>query len=86
MEIKLLSKKEDGTSKFLISGTSVSILNMYRRLIVNKVPTMAIDTVEIIENSSALYDDMLAHRLGLVVLKTDLDACFIKDNQRYTLF
>ena len=85
MEIKLLSKKEDGTSKFLISGTSVSILNMYRRLIVNKVPTMAIDTVEIIENSSALYDDMLAHRLGLVVLKTDLDACFIKDNQRYTV-
>ncbi len=85
MEIKLLSKKEDGTSKFLMTGTSAHILNMYRRLIVNKVPSMAIDTVEIIENSSALYDDMLAHRLGLIALKTDLDVCFIKDNKKYSV-
>ena len=85
MEIKLLSKKEDGTSKFLITNTSFQILNMYRRLIVNKVPTMAVDTVEINENSSALYDDMLAHRLGLLALKTDLDVCFMKDNKKYSV-
>jgi DNA-directed RNA polymerase subunit D len=38
----------------------------------SEVPTMAIDEVEITKNDSAMYDEILAHRLGLVPLKTDL--------------
>jgi DNA-directed RNA polymerase subunit D len=34
---------------------------------------MAIDDVIMIENSSAMSDEMLAHRLGMVPLTTDLD-------------
>ena len=46
--------------------------NTLRRLILSEVPIMAIELCEISKNGSALYDEMLAHRLGLVPLTTDL--------------
>lgn len=49
---------------------SETIANAIRRS-VSEVPTLAIDEVEIVKNDSALYDEMLAHRLGLVALKTE---------------
>lgn len=57
-----------------IEGVSPVIINALRRMIISSVPTMAIDEVEIRKNSSAMYDEMLAHRLGLLVLKTDLNS------------
>ncbi|MBI2631612.1 hypothetical protein HYW75_01260 [Candidatus Pacearchaeota archaeon] len=46
------------------------LLNSIRRSL-SEIPTLAIDDVEIFKNDSALYDEVLAHRLGLVVLKTE---------------
>lgn len=46
--------------------------NALRRICLNGVPVFAIDTVDIIENSSALADEALAHRLALIPIKTDL--------------
>jgi len=50
-------------------AVSESLANAIRRS-VEEVPTLAIDEVEIFKNDSALYDEFLAHRMGLVPLKT----------------
>ena len=73
MQISLVEKNKDKTKiSFLIKGIHYTYANALRRIIINKVPTMAIENVEIRKNSSALYDEMVAHRLGLIVLKTNL--------------
>jgi DNA-directed RNA polymerase subunit D len=46
------------------------LANALRRSI-SEVQTLAIEDVEIFKNDSALYDEVLAHRLGLIPLKTE---------------
>jgi len=71
MKLKLLNKKKVRMS-FEINDADVGYVNTLRRIFMKGVPTMAISTVEFKQNSSALYDEIIAHRLGLVALKTDL--------------
>lgn len=73
MNIQLLDKSKDGMKmSFLIRGTTPAFVNILRRAILEEVPTMAIEDVEFSKNSSVLYDEIIAHRLGLIPLKTDL--------------
>ncbi len=59
-------------SERLILRTEMNytLLNSLRRS-VEEIQTLAIDDVEIFKNDSALYDEVFAHRLGLIPLKTD---------------
>ncbi|MFH0798020.1 MAG: DNA-directed RNA polymerase subunit D [Candidatus Woesearchaeota archaeon] len=75
MEIKAL-KHEGNIAVFVVKGTSAWYMNSIRRMMINRVPTMAIDEVKFIDNSSALYDEMVAHRLGLTPLTTDIETYF----------
>ena len=47
-----------------------SLANAIRRYL-NQIPILAIDDVEIVKNGSALYDEVVAHRLGLIPLRMD---------------
>lgn len=71
MEIKEIEKSER-KSKLLLKGTDAALLNSLRRAALNYVPTLAIENVSIYENSSILFDEFLAHRLGLLPVKMDL--------------
>ena len=55
-----------------LKGVPMQYANALRRICLNGVPVFAIDTVDIIENSSVLPDEGLAHRLGLIPITTDL--------------
>ena len=55
-----------------LKGVPLQYANALRRVCLNGVPVFAIDTVDIIENTSVIPDEGLAHRLGLIPLKTDL--------------
>ena len=65
--------EENGTLALRVSDTTAAYINTLRRYITAKVPTMAIDFVELKTNNSILYDEMVAHRLGLIPLTTDLE-------------
>lgn len=72
MEVRIL-EKTDLTARLVIEGADFPLMNALRRIMLSEVPSMAIDEVVIIENSSMLPDEILAHRLGFIPLKTDLD-------------
>jgi DNA-directed RNA polymerase subunit D len=73
VEIKVL-EKDERNMHLLVTGVDVPYMNALRRVIISEVPCMAIDDVVILENSSIMQDETIAHRLGLVPLKTDLDS------------
>ncbi|UCG00576.1 MAG: DNA-directed RNA polymerase subunit D [Candidatus Heimdallarchaeota archaeon] len=72
MELEIVEQSEN-YAKFILSDVTPTFANTIRRMILSEVPTMAIDEVIIIENTTPLYDEIVAHRLGLIPLKTDLE-------------
>ena len=64
--------KDNHKISIKLKGIPLQYSNTLRRVCLNGVPVFAIDTVDIIENSSVLPDEGLAHRLGLIPIKTDL--------------
>lgn len=64
-------------AKFVLSDATPAFANALRRAMIGEVPTLAIEDVKIYDNSSVLFDEILAHRLGLIPIKTDLSR-FVK--------
>jgi DNA-directed RNA polymerase I and III subunit RPAC1 len=70
--LKMKVRRYDGHDmEFEVEGISCSIANALRRVMIAEVPTMAIEHVYIVNNTSIIQDEVLSHRLGLIPLDAD---------------
>mgnify|MGYP005991591721 CR=1 FL=1 len=67
--VKVLEMREDYMC-FELTDTDISMANALRRIIIAEVPTLCIDLVEFEDNTTVLQDEFIAHRLGLIPLRT----------------
>jgi DNA-directed RNA polymerase subunit D len=61
----------DREAKILVEGVHPYFVNALRRVLLAEVPKLAIDKVTFYDNTSALFDEILAHRIGLMPVPTD---------------
>ncbi|NYT04935.1 MAG: DNA-directed RNA polymerase subunit D [Methanomicrobiales archaeon] len=74
-----ITRLDEHIARFTLSGTTPAFANAFRRAMISEVPTLAIEDVRIYDNNSALFDEMLAHRLGQIPLHTDLETLVAAD-------
>jgi DNA-directed RNA polymerase subunit D len=72
MEVDIL-ELSDRSAKFVLSKVSTAFANSIRRAMIADVATLAIEYVNIYDNTSVLYDEQLALRLSLIPLITDIE-------------
>lgn len=73
MSLNIISQNDEKVSVKL-KGIPLQYANALRRICLNGIPIYAIDTVDVLVNSSVLADEGIAHRLGLIPIKTELSA------------
>ncbi|KAF3939943.1 hypothetical protein ABW19_dt0206938 [Dactylella cylindrospora] len=66
-----IHKANDLHYEFDLIGVDASVANAFRRILIAEVPTLAIETVFVHNNTSIIQDEVLAQRLGLVPLRGD---------------
>jgi len=83
MEIEIL-EMEETKGRFLLKNSSPAMANALRRTMLTDIPKMAIDKVEFhlgpimvddkeYESVTPLFDEIVAHRLGMVPVPTDYE-------------
>lgn len=71
MKVQVVSSN-DRRLELRVEDTSPAFLNGVRRTLQADVAKLAIDDVTVYDNNSALFDEVIAHRLGLLPIPTDL--------------
>ena len=72
IKIDIQDKSTENKWTFILSGVTPEYANTLRRLMMTEVPVMAVEDLEMRKNNSALYDEVLGLRIGLLPLTTDL--------------
>jgi DNA-directed RNA polymerase subunit D len=70
LKIKIL-EKTDKEIKFLLEDSNPQFANALRRIMTVEIPILAIDSVDFSVNESVLYNEVIAHRMGLIPLIFD---------------
>jgi len=70
LPLEVINQNGD-TISIKLKDIPIQYANALRRICLNGVPIFAIDVIEVLENTSIMPDEALAHRLGLIPLKTD---------------
>eukprot|EP00357_Protocruzia_adherens_P003534 CAMPEP_0115007080 /NCGR_PEP_ID=MMETSP0216-20121206/20928_1 /TAXON_ID=223996 /ORGANISM="Protocruzia adherens, Strain Boccale" /LENGTH=310 /DNA_ID=CAMNT_0002373877 /DNA_START=44 /DNA_END=977 /DNA_ORIENTATION=+ len=70
LKINILSC-DDEEIVFDMIGVDAPIANALRRIMIAEVPTVAIEKVNLYQNTSIIPDEVLAHRMGLIPLNAD---------------
>ena len=89
MQIEIV-EMEDRKAKFILRNSSPAMANALRRTMLQDIPKMAIDKVDFhlgpimqddkeYESVTSLFDEIIAHRLGLVPVPTTDQFTFQKD-------
>ena len=68
VEVQTLTEEE---AVFDLIGIDAALANAFRRILLAEVPTMAIEKVFILNNTSMIQDEVLAQRLGLIPIRAD---------------
>ncbi len=84
MDIEII-EMADRKAKFVLKNSSPAMANALRRTLLSDIPKMAIDTVEFYtgkiegddgreyESVTPLFEEIIAHRMGMLPVPTDLD-------------
>ncbi|HUC38995.1 MAG TPA: DNA-directed RNA polymerase subunit D [Candidatus Acidoferrum sp.] len=84
MKIEILEDKGN-VFRFVLKDSTNTYANAIRRVAISSVPTFAIDKITFYENSSAIFDEYIAHRIGLVPITTPSKGYTEKDEVLFTL-
>ena len=71
--------------KFKVSGVDNTFINSLKRILTSTVECFAIDKVTFYENTSAMFDEYISHRIGLVPISTPESGYDEKDEILFNL-
>ncbi len=71
MKIKSIELNEN-KGYIELEDTEIYFINSLRRIMLSELPKLAIDDVIIYDNTTPLFDEIIAHRLTMIPIPTDL--------------
>ncbi|MCL7415551.1 MAG: DNA-directed RNA polymerase subunit D [ANME-2 cluster archaeon] len=79
MDVEIIELSDDN-ARFVLTGVNPAIANGLRKSMLSEVPTMAIDYINIYDNTSVLFDEQIGLRMGLIPIITDLDSYVLSED------
>jgi DNA-directed RNA polymerase I and III subunit RPAC1 len=67
----VIKEKTDDKLVFDMIGVDAPVANAFRRVMISEVPTVAIEWISVVKNTSIIQDEVLAHRVGLIPINAD---------------